>query len=399
MKQIMKRFCCFLLAAVMVGSFAISSNATSIKDAKKEKESLQEDLEKAKETIDALEGEKKDIETYVKGLDTQLNELSASIDSLKSELKTKENNLEQKRIELEQARVAEEEQYQAMKKRIKYMYEKGDTAYIELLFSAENIADIMNRADYIAQISEYDRNMLLRYQDTKESIAQQEKDLEKECKEIEAMKGELVGQQSSVENLITEKSGEIEKYEASIEDNEQLAKEYEEEIAEQDAIIKELEAAAALAKKKAEEAAKAKGQAATTVKYDGGTFAWPCPSSSRVTSEYGNRIHPTLGVLKFHNGIDIGAPTGSAIVAAYGGTVISSAYNDTMGNYIMIDHGNGLYTIYMHASSLLVSSGQSVSKGQTIALVGSTGRSTGPHLHFGVRLNGSYVSPWNYLSQ
>jgi murein DD-endopeptidase MepM/ murein hydrolase activator NlpD len=108
-------------------------------------------------------------------------------------------------------------------------------------------------------------------------------------------------------------------------------------------------------------------------------------------------MHPTLGVQKMHNGIDLAAPTGSSILAAYSGTVVAAAYSSTMGNYIMIDHGDGLYTIYMHASALYVSTGQEVSAGQNIAAVGSTGRSTGPHLHFGVRLNGSYVSPWNYL--
>ena len=97
------------------------------------------------------------------------------------------------------------------------------------------------------------------------------------------------------------------------------------------------------------------------------------------------------------DGIDIGAQYGASIVAAYSGTVVAATYNASMGNYIMIDHGDGLYTIYMHASALYVSTGQEVTAGQNIAAVGSTGRSTGPHLHFGVRLNGSYVSPWNYL--
>ena len=105
----------------------------------------------------------------------------------------------------------------------------------------------------------------------------------------------------------------------------------------------------------------------------------------------------TETVYKFHNGVDFAASTGTPILAAYDGKVVGASYNSSMGNYVMIDHGDGLYTIYMHASKLYVSSGQMVSKGEKIAAVGSTGRSTGPHLHFGVRLNGAYVSPWNYL--
>ena len=126
-------------------------------------------------------------------------------------------------------------------------------------------------------------------------------------------------------------------------------------------------------------------------------FAFPAPSMTRISDEYGERIHPTLGVQQFHNGVDLAAPNGSPILAAYDGEVVAAAYSGSMGNYIMIDHGDSLYTIYMHASALYVSKGDLVTKGQQIAAVGSTGRSTGPHLHFSVRKNGSYVSPWGYL--
>ncbi len=128
-------------------------------------------------------------------------------------------------------------------------------------------------------------------------------------------------------------------------------------------------------------------------------FTFPCPKMKRISDEYGYRIHPTLGIEKFHNGVDMAAPSGSPILAAYNGKVVAADYSSTMGNYIMINHGDGLYTIYMHASALYVSKGQEVSKGQTIAAVGSTGRSTGPHLHFGVRRDGNYVNPWQYLSR
>jgi murein DD-endopeptidase MepM/ murein hydrolase activator NlpD len=126
-------------------------------------------------------------------------------------------------------------------------------------------------------------------------------------------------------------------------------------------------------------------------------FQMPLNSYKRISDDYGMRMHPTLGVEKFHNGVDFAANSGTPILAAYGGTVVAAAYNSSMGNYVMINHGDGLYTIYMHASELYVSAGQTVSKGETIAAVGSTGRSTGPHLHFSVRLNGEYVNPWNYL--
>ncbi|MDE6913196.1 MAG: M23 family metallopeptidase, partial [Lachnospiraceae bacterium] len=132
-------------------------------------------------------------------------------------------------------------------------------------------------------------------------------------------------------------------------------------------------------------------------KYDGGMFAWPAPSYTRMSGDYGDRMHPPLGLKRFHNGVDMAAPGGAPILAAYNGTVVAAAYTAAMGNYIMIDHGDNLFTIYMHASALYVSKGAEVVKGQKIAAVGTTGRSTGNHLHFSVRLNGNYVSPWGYL--
>lgn len=133
--------------------------------------------------------------------------------------------------------------------------------------------------------------------------------------------------------------------------------------------------------------------------YNGGAFTWPCPSSTRVTSDYGNRLSPTAGASSNHKGIDIGADYGAAIVAAADGTVAFAGYNSGMGNYVMLSHGSGLYTVYGHCSALLVSTGDTVTAGQTIAQVGSTGISTGNHLHFGVSKDGAYVSPWNYLSR
>ena len=158
------------------------------------------------------------------------------------------------------------------------------------------------------------------------------------------------------------------------------------------------------ARKKAEEekkeaaAANKAAQTYKTVSLGDISFTWPCPASGRITSGFGGRKSPTKGASSNHQGIDISAPTGTSIVAAAAGEVVIATYSSSAGNYVMISHGGGVYTVYMHASSLLVSQGQSVKKGQTIAKVGSTGYSTGSHLHFGVRVNGSYVNPTKYVS-
>ena len=126
-------------------------------------------------------------------------------------------------------------------------------------------------------------------------------------------------------------------------------------------------------------------------------FTWPVPGYSTITSYFGNRNAPTAGASTNHKGIDIACDTGASIVAASSGTVIVSTYNVAEGNYICIDHGGGVVTVYMHNSQLLVSVGETVTAGQTIALAGSTGYSTGPHCHFGVRVDGTYVDPLGYL--
>ncbi len=208
---------------------------------------------------------------------------------------------------------------------------------------------------------------------------------------MEEAKKNVEAEEASLESLITQKQADIKAYETDISNREQLLREYEAEIAAQNAEIKELEEISKTLQKQLEEA---NGKKKT---YDGGMFAWPAPSYTRISDEYGERMHPTLNVKKFHNGLDLAAPGGSPILAAYNGTVVAASYSSTMGNYIMLYHGDNLYTIYMHASKLYVSQGAEVTKGQKIAAVGTTGRSTGNHLHFGVRLNGNYVNPWNYL--
>ena len=129
-----------------------------------------------------------------------------------------------------------------------------------------------------------------------------------------------------------------------------------------------------------------------------GSFGWPCPGYTSVSSGYGYRSDPFSGSSSFHNGIDIPAPAGTPVVAASSGTVEWANLNPTAGNWIGINHGNGVYTIYMHMSALLVSPGTQVSAGQTIGLVGTTGSSTGNHLHFTVRVNGAYQNPYDYLN-
>lgn len=370
---------------------AIQKSEESKKEAEAQKNQLKSNLTDVKSLLNDLENSKANLANYIEELDSDLEDINEKIDNLTVLIADKEFEIEITKNELEEAKAEEDKQYATMKKRIKFMYEKGNSSYIEMLFSSRSFIDFLNKAEFISRLSAYDRHMLDNYIEVKENVAAKEATLEQEELDLKAAKEAVLNEQDAMETLIADKEEEITEYESDISNKEAAIAEYEAMIAEQDQIIKDLEAAIAAEKKRLlEENRKA-------IVYDGGQFKWPAPSYKRISDDYGNRIHPTLGTQQFHNGLDMAAPSGSPILAAYNGEVIAASYSPTMGNYAMIDHGDGLITIYMHAASLSVKQGQMVTKGEQIGCVGSTGRSTGPHLHFSVRLNGSYVSPWNYL--
>ena len=404
MKRTIKWICLFLCVVLVFGMFAKPALATyaseltnnvikekeqEIDKAKQKKKQLQNSLTDVKKLKEQLEKSKQDLTVYVQELDADLTAIQEKINELNDLITEKEKEIEDKTAELEEAQRVQQEQYEAMKTRIKFMYERGDTIYMELIFSSNSFGDVLNKADYIQMLSEYDRKLLDEYVAHANYVALCKESLEEEKEVLDEAKAAVEKEEASLNELIDAKENEMYKMSSDIKSKEQAIKEYEADIAEQNETIKALEAIVAEERKKL---AAEQGR-----RYDGGVFAWPAPSYTRISDDYGNRTHPILGTQQFHNGIDMAAPGGSAILAAYDGKVVAAAYSGSMGNYIMIDHGDSLYTIYMHASALYVSKGQEVKRGDKIAAVGSTGRSTGNHLHFSVRLNGSYVSPWSYL--
>ncbi len=368
---------------------SIKKKEQEINKAQQEKKALQSGLTDVKALKKELEASKANLANYVAELDGKLTVIQNKINELKVTITEKEEQIVEKTAELEEAIRVQQEQYDAMRTRIKFMYEKGDTLYIELLFNARSFSDMLNKADYIEMLSAYDRKMLDEYVAYAEYVALCKEGLEEERDVLKEAKLSVEKEEASLNEMIKEKEQEIYKVSTDIQGQEAAIREYEADIAAQNETIAALEAAVAEERKKLAEEQRPK--------YDGGMFTWPAPSYTRISDEYGNRMHPTLKVQKFHNGLDMAAPGGSPILAAYNGKVVAADYSSSMGNYIMIDHGSGLYTIYMHASALYVSKGKEVAKGEKIAAVGSTGRSTGNHLHFGVRLNGNYVNPRNYF--
>ena len=344
-----------LLLAVVSPAYATKKD---VEDAKKKAGTLEAEKKKVEATLKNLEGLKQDAAAYVRELDASLGTLNAELEELGEQITEKEADIEAAGQELALAKEVEAGQYESMKLRIKYMYERGETSYLDMLLQSKSMLQLINRAEYIQKISEYDRRKMEEYEAAREAVAAREKQLNQEHERLLDFQEQTEAKQQSVETLLAKKNQELKNFESQIDTAQGQISEYERDI----------------------------------------RFIWPCPASSRITSGFGKRSSPTEGASVNHQGIDIGAASGSSVLAAASGTVVIATYSYSAGNYIMINHGGGVYTVYMHCSQLLASEGQSVMQGQTIAKVGSTGYSTGPHLHFGIRANGQYVNPGSYVS-
>lgn len=299
---------------------------------------------------------------------------------------------------MEEARREEEHQYSTMKLRIKYMYENGQTSFLDMVMESGSISELLNKAEYVSQIADYDRKMLTAYALAKDQVAAREKSLEEEHAELLTLQESTQAKQASMQKLMDSKQKELDSYSSKIAQAQNEIDQYNADIKAQEDQMKRIEAEMKRREEEARKKAEAAGKTYTVSNLGNISFKWPCPGNSRITSNFGDRESPTEGASSNHKGMDIGASTGADIIAAADGEVVISTYSYSAGNYIMIDHGGGVSTVYMHCSKLLVGVGTKVTKGQVIAKVGSTGYSTGSHLHFGIRSGGTYVNPRSYVS-
>ena len=370
-----KRIVSLLLVCVMFLSMAMQCYATEAE--------IKNDINKAEQEGDKLQEDKEKAEKEQKELGEKLDALLSEMESIEKKIKEKEAELSAKEEELVSARNNENDQYESMKKRIKYMYENGNAQFIEILFESENIGDFLNKAEYISSISGYDRDMLKKFKEITKKIKEQEQVLKDEYAVIESMQNDLIANQKAVEQLLNNTKTEIAELATAIKKNEEK--------------LRKLQAAAEEARRKQEEAANNPGNAGASVITGNGYFTHPCPGYRRISSEFGWREQPLPGASTNHKGMDFAAATGTPIYAAAAGTVTTARYSGNAGKMISINHGDGKVTIYMHCNAMYVTAGQKVTKGQHIAAVGSTGNSTGPHLHFQVEINGVPVNPRKYL--
>ena len=376
-----KRF----LSATLSVMFLLSSvayAAKSVSDLKSELAQSQKKTEETKKQIQSKQAEKNSQKAQKDSLDVEIAGLQSDIDKIQSVIDEKNAEIDEKNNEIAVLEDEIKATDKRLKKRMKVIYESGTESYLELILKSTGIADLFTRIAVVESILKHDNNIMDNYRNDIAEITAAKEIVEQEKNEQVEAQNILAEKQNQIKVKQTEKQKIIDSLSKDI--NELKKQEAEQEKAE-----KELQSQinAAL-----------KGSSQQSVTYSGnGKFGFPLTSYTRISSTYGYRIHPITGTKKLHTGIDYAAPYGTSILAAEDGVVLTAGWNSGYGYCVTINHGGGYVTLYGHCSSLLVSAGQKVTRGQTIAKVGSTGNSTGNHLHFEVRVNGSTVNPAGYL--
>ena len=398
-----------ILLLAMVLAF-VPVHATTLKDKKEALNSTQEDIKDKKEAVNQKKEQKEAIQEEIKKVDLEIVEIQDNISELGDKLEVKKQEIADSEEKLEEANEKKEDQYEATKARMVQMYKNQKIGYIQIVFSSNNFWNAINRVEYVKRISRKDHSILDEYKLQIKAIEEQKKVIEKERNELDMLQKEEIAKNEQLEATRDKKEAAIEKLAAEegklkseIVNLEEISENLKSEIQE---LTRQLEEEA---RRKREEEERRKQAASSSssasnsgskipTQYVGGTFMWPVPGNYRVSSGYVDRTSPIFGTAEFHTGIDIPANYGTSVVAAADGVVITAGWVNGYGNTVMISHGSGLVTLYGHNSSLVVSKGDFVTKGQTIAKVGSTGYSTGNHCHFEVRLNGDHVDPNTYLN-
>ena len=357
-------------------------------------------LEEIEKKIDAVENQKGDIKDKLGNIADRKKHVSNITESKKAELseleKKKQNNLSEKELilkdiehmydmilNMEETIQKTQEEYdkkrELFEERVKVMYQYSDYSIFQILLESDNILDFINRVYLMGTLLRNDYALMDEVEALQRDLEHKKSMQEIACKDKEA----VLAEKEQVLNMLEEEHKSIEaQYIQSRKELDSILKEEDKLLQKSKEIEQEL-------KKLQEESKK--------IKYAGGKMLWPAEKGTYISSYFGNRFHPIYKVWRMHNGIDIPAAGGTNILAANSGTVIRATWDSGYGYYIIIDHGGGISTLYAHSSKLVAKVGDKVERGQVIAKVGTTGTSTGNHLHFEVRVNGTPVNPLNYV--
>lgn len=349
--------------------------------------SLKEDQSKQQEYKDALDAQMQNLQSQIDGLNTQINSLDASIEEKNTAIAEKQKNID--------------EDVETLKERLCAIYMMGDASTLEILLQSESVIDMAQKVELLNIITEHDTKLIAQLTADMESIADEKAEIESEKEQVAAARTELESKGSELAEVQAEAERVLEELNQSVAsvqaESDRIAEEKAQASAEIDQWWKDYYAQLAEQENQQNNGSSgSSGGSSGSIGSGGyvstGNFTWPVPGFTNISCGYSSG----------HKAIDIsgGGRTiyGTPIVAADSGKVVTATYHYSYGNYVMIDHGGGYSTLYAHASSLAVSAGQTVTKGQTIAYVGSTGNSTGPHLHFEVRVNGNRQNPFNWFS-
>lgn len=367
------------------GTDALAVSQSQIDALEEQRDALRAEREEMQAGIDELEAQQADVLQQKAALDAQNEVYRQEIELIEEQVSLYTQLVEQKRQEVELATQAESEQLATYRRHVRAMEENGRYTYLSILFGSRSLGELMSNLDMIGEIMEADQRSYEQYTAAREQSEQIQAEYETMLTELDSRQSELETEKAALEVQIDEATQMIVDLEAQLETDRAA---YEEQLAKEAALEADIQ----------EMIAELERQEAANSIVSTGTYIWPLPGYS-PGSAYGWRIHPIWGDRRFHAGEDIGAPMGTPILAADSGlvTVIPDNGNG-YGNYIMINHGGGRVTLYAHMSGFAVSNGATVTQGQTIGYVGSTGNSTGPHLHFEVRVNGATTDPKSYFS-
>jgi murein DD-endopeptidase MepM/ murein hydrolase activator NlpD len=366
-----------LMTLVMLVAVILPVYADEISDQKKLLEEINQQMNQQQNNLNNVSRAEKTIMGQVQTIEKDVTKTQSEIRSLADQVLYLQNNITatEKQISLQQQEM--EKQAKLLSDRLVFIYEQGECSYLEVLLCANDIKDFLSRFDMLNSIVAQDKDLINSINSKKRDLDMKKSDLEVKKRELqvvqesqEGKKQVLAAQLNDKKIVLTDVQQEKEKFAQALEELEQASRQAE-------AMIRKLQGTG--------------GSVGT------GSYTWPTPGYTSITSPFGMRYHPILKTRKLHTGVDIGAPNGVKILAADSGTVIFSGWLGAYGQAIIIDHGAGISTLYGHQSELLVGEGDGVTKGQTIGRVGSTGWSTGPHLHFEVRTNGTPVNPIGYI--
>lgn len=363
-------------------SFSFAATVSDLQSQKNEAANKKEELEEKK---DEVEAEKNEALSKINELSEQISESQAKLDELNQQIEELEKSIAEKEKELEEAEKRQKEQEEALEKRLIAQYKTGKVSYWSIILNPSSFLDFFSNLHNIERIAKLDEQLINSIEEEKQEIEKTKEELTVQKSEVKTAKANAEKENVKLKSAKAQKNSQVQKLTEEEKSIQEQIDEYDQQMSDLTAQIKKLQAA--------------NSSNGTTSSTYNGQLAWPVPSSNKITSYYGYRIHPIYKVNKLHAGVDIGgADWGAPFVAADDGTVILARYYGGYGNCVIIDHGGGMSTLYAHGSAIYVSEGQKVTRGQNVLAIGSSGTSTGKHAHFEVRINGSPVDPLPYIT-